>query len=67
MEQHLNVLYSAYATGERYQKQAAHFRLVREAKLAQAKTRLSLKQYFGLQLIAVGRKLAQENKPAFVE
>jgi hypothetical protein len=67
VEQHLNVLYSAHDTSERFQKQAAHFRLVKEARLAQATTRLSLKQLFGLQLIAFGRKLAQDTKPAFVE
>ena len=67
MEQHLNILFSAHATSERYQKQAAQFRLVKEAKLAQVQNRLSLKQLFGLQLIAFGRKLAQDNRPALVE
>ncbi|MBN9387918.1 MAG: hypothetical protein J0I20_07710 [Chloroflexi bacterium] len=67
MEQHLNILFSAHSTSERYQKQAAHFRLVKEARLAQANTRPSLKQLLGLQLIAFGRKLAQDTKPAFVE
>jgi hypothetical protein len=67
VEQHLNVLYSAHDTSERYQKLAAHFRMVKEAKLAQAKTRRSLKQLFGLQLIAFGRKLVRDTKPAFVE
>lgn len=67
VEQHMNVLFSAHETSERYQKLAANFRLVKEAKLAQAKNRPSLKQLLGLQLIAFGRKLAQETQPAFVE
>lgn len=67
MEQHLSVLYSAHASAERLLKQAEQYRKVREARQAQAGSRLSLKQHFGLQLIALGRKLAQDNQPAFVE
>lgn len=67
MEQHLNVLYSAHITSERFVKQAEQYRLVKEAKRAQAGSKLTLKQHFGLQLIAFGHKLAQDTQPAFVE
>lgn len=67
MEQYLNPLYSAHDSRERLVKQAAYYRLVKEAKRAQAGSRLSLKQQLGLQLIAFGRKLAQDTQPAFVE
>jgi len=67
VEQHLNALYSAHETSDRYVKLAEQYRLVKEAKRAQAGSRLSLKQHFGLQLIAFGRKLAQDTQPAFVE
>ncbi|MDB5079517.1 MAG: hypothetical protein JWP00_1441 [Chloroflexi bacterium] len=65
VEKQFDLLYSARETGERYQQQARHYRQVREAKLAQVKTRLSIKQQFGHQLIAFGRKLAQDTTPAF--
>jgi hypothetical protein len=67
VEQHLNALYSAHTTSERFIKLAEHNRLVKEAKRTQAGSRLSLKQHFGLQLIAFGRKLAQETQPVCVE
>jgi len=67
VEQYLNPLYSAHDTSENFVKLAAQYRLVKEAKQAQAGSRLSLKQHFGLQLIALGRKLARDTQPAFVE
>lgn len=67
MEQNLNAYYNANYTNERYLKQAEQYRLVKEAKRTRILSRLSLKQHFGLQLIAFGRKLAQDAQPAFVE
>lgn len=67
MEKHYDLLFDARETSLRLQEQAEKFRRVREAKLAQLKTKLSLKQQFGRQLIAFGRKLAQDTQPAFVE
>jgi len=65
VEKQYDLLFEARETGLRFQQQAEKNRQVREAKLAQLKSRLSLKQQFGRQLIAFGRKLAQDTQPAF--
>lgn len=67
MEKHYDLMFDARETSLRFQQQAQKFRQVREAKLAQLKTKLSLKHQFGRQLIAFGRKLTQDAQPAFVE
>jgi hypothetical protein len=65
VEQHFDLLFDAREIGQHYQKQAEHFRQIREAKRSQLKARRSLKQHIGQQLIAFGRKLAQDTNPAF--
>ena len=65
MEKHYDLLFDARENSLRFLKQAEKNRQVREAKLAQFKQKLSLKQQFGRQLIAFGRKLAQDTQPAF--
>lgn len=65
MDKQFDLLYDARETGKRLEKQAEKYRQIREAKLAQLKSKLSLKQQLGRQLIAFGRKLAQDNHPAF--
>lgn len=65
MEKHFDLLYDAREIGQHYQQLAEHFRQVREAKRGQLKSKRSLKQQVGQQLIAFGRKLAQDTNPAF--
>ncbi len=65
MNKQFDLLYDAHEAVERFQKLAEKNRRIREAKLGQLKSRLSLKQQFGHQLIAFGRKLAKDTQPVF--